>query len=170
MEELKKAIAYIFRKKGAQRIRESALRDMVTFDLRWFSPEDAQKFIEIGKAQGLLELRDGHFFPLFETAAVQLPVSYAPDARMLTQAPETRQAPAQAQESVFPSLVRAVEKASGLPREQLMSRINAAQGLLGVDIEVAALVVGLDYGVDPKAFVPQAEAEIIERYRDAAGG
>ena len=63
MEELRDAIALLFKRKGRDELSEREFVLSASMDLRWFPPRDAQRLLQIGLETKLLESRDGTIRP-----------------------------------------------------------------------------------------------------------
>ena len=166
-EELRKALTFIFRTKGLRQVGEDALRDMLSFDLRWFSPDDSRKFIAAAVDKLLLTSSSGMLALNFDAGKVEIPLSYKPPADMLAPQPGNSGQPAgdrKEQKSLFITIIERMEKVTTLSREQLMARINGVQAGMDIDIEVAALIVASDFDMDIKPIAKIVEEEIISRY------
>ena len=159
MGEMEIAIAQIFRKKGKSSMAEKDFVFAVSLDFRWFGPKEAQKLLELGLDSGLLELADGMVSPTFDHKAVEVPKGFRPSADLLTGQIQPKP------KGLFLKIVDAVAAKTGMPAKDLISQINQTQDRMGVDVEVAALIVAKNLGVDIQEYLDPVEEEIGTRYR-----
>jgi hypothetical protein len=64
--------------------------------------------------------------------------------------------------SLFAQLVQVISD-KGLKKRDAVARINRTQERLGVDVEVAALLVAKDLGADISSFLEPVRKEILTR-------
>src|SRR5947208_9130127 len=83
MEELRNAIALVFKRKGRDSLSEREFVLSASMDLRWFPPRDAQRLLQVGLETKLLESRDGTIRPVFDVSAVEVPRDYVPTTAIL---------------------------------------------------------------------------------------
>lgn len=157
MSELEITLAQIFRKKGKSSLSEKDFVFAASLDFRWFSPKEAQKLLELGLDGGLLKSDGGSISPTFDYKAVEVPKGFAPTADVLA-------APVQPK-GMFLKIVDAVSAKTDMPAKDLISQINQTQDRMGVEVEVAALIVAKNHGVDVSEFLDSVEEEIGKRFR-----
>src|SRR4030043_536622 len=83
MSDLEKSIVLLFRRKGKGLLTEQEFVSSASFDLRWFSPKDAQKLLDISLTGGFLQRKTGHVVPTFDMEKVQVPLDYKPSKEVL---------------------------------------------------------------------------------------
>ena len=155
LEDMKKAIAFLFKRKGRDSMLEKDFVMSASMDLHWFPPRDAQRLLEICLESRLLNSSDGRLVPGFEVSTVDLPLDYAPPQNIL-------EVDANAPSLFLKVLDRIVFKTS-MEKKQVVSMINSAQEELDLEADVAALVVGRELGVDISDFLGDAEKQILSR-------
>lgn len=157
MSELQRSIALLFRRKGKSFLTEKEFVFSASMDLRWFSPKDAQKLLDIGLTGGYLEKKNGNIFPTFDTSVVEVPLDYRPGKEMFEHLPKRSQ-------DIFSEIVERIVKAKAVPKREVVSRVNKKQELLGIDVEPAVLLVASDYGVCVDgSVIERATSEILNR-------
>lgn len=157
MEEVKKAIAFLFKRKGRESMADTDFVMSASMDLRWFSPKDAQRLLQIGLDSKLLVVSEGKVKPSFDVSSVSVPMDYTP--------PQTLLDVKVTSPNLFNSIVDRILAATKLEKRQLVSMVNATQSDFDVEIEVAALMVGQDLGIDVSDLVDKVEKEVISRLR-----
>jgi len=155
MSDLELAIAAVFKAKGLASIGEKDFVMFVSMDRRWFTPAEAQRLLEAGLSAKLLEREGQGLRPTFDYAKAQIPAGFVPDKKALAQSEP---------EAVFPAVVRLISDATKMSKREVISLVNRRQVEAGVEIEVAAMLVAAEKGVDVRSFVEPARREILERY------
>jgi len=154
---LQKSIALLFRRKGKDSLTEREFVFSASMELRWFSPKDAQKLLDLGLTGGYLKKKDGGVTPTFDYAAVEVPLDYKPGQDIFDNV-RARSA------DLFSEIVDRIVKTKSVPKREVVSKVNKKQELLGIDVEPAALLVLSDYGLSVEnAFIERATEEILNR-------
>ncbi len=158
MEDLKKAVALLFKRKGKDVLTEKEFVFSASMDMRWFSPKDAQRLLDLSREAGLVTLEGGNLVPAFDLKEVKTPMDFVPSTSLL-----------QAEvDDVFQKLVQTICGAAGLSKKEVVSTINGLQGRMGVYGEVAALIAALHYDVDVTSYYDEVEALIKGRKTSSA--
>ncbi len=157
MSELEKSITTLFRRKGKDSLTEQEFVSSASFDLRWFSPKDAQKLLDLSLSGGQLKRINGHVVPTFDLSCIDVPLDYKPSKQIL-------EMPAKKPADLFSEIVDRIVRTKAVPKREVVSRVNKKQEMLGIDVEPAALLVASDYGLQvDNAFIERAETEILSR-------
>jgi hypothetical protein len=157
MTDLQRSIALLFRRKGKGFLSEKEFVFSASMDLRWFSPKDAQRLLDIGLTGGYLEKKNGSIFPTFDTSSVEVPLDYKPSKEIFEQLPKRQQ-------DIFSEIVDRIVKTKSVPKREVVSKVNKKQELLGIDVEPAVLLVASDYGVCVDgSVIERATSEILNR-------
>lgn len=158
MEELKRTIAVLFRRKGKGSITEKEFVFSASIDLRWFSPKAAQKLLDIALQLNLISRRNGELSPNFNIEDIHVPLEFKPTEDILN-----------IQEESLLSRIISKLSESKLERRDLVARINALQKRFGVDIEIAALILGNDLGMDMKELISIVEEKVKKEAKSSKG-
>lgn len=157
--ELRKCLGMLFRYKGKQLLSEREFVYAVSMDLHWFSPKEAQRLLETAMKSGLLHLSDGMLAPSFELSDENMPIDYRPSKELL----KMRSKPEK--KNLFMELVKKISSGSKLSKKAIVSRINKTQEWMGIDAEVAALVVARSLDIDIDEDISVVELEMLSRVK-----
>ncbi|MFC4542254.1 DUF2240 family protein [Halosolutus amylolyticus] len=146
---LRVAVAAPFVQNGVRRLRENEFVVALSLDRDWFSPDQAQRLIDIATRESLLEPDGDELELAFDPTDVTVPDEFVPDEDLLQER--------SAFERVLDALV-----AEGLEKQEAVGAINALQGELGVTIEAAAVVYARREGVDVDDLAPVARSALTE--------
>lgn len=164
MSDVQRSIALLFRRKGKELLTEKEFVFSASMDLRWFSPKDAQKLLDLGLTGGYLQRKNGNIMPTFDYVSVEVPLDYKPTREMFERE-RSRQL------DLFSEIIDRIVKTKSVPKREVVSRVNRKQELLGIDVEPAALLVASDYGLSvDSVFIERAASEILERDNSPAHG
>jgi hypothetical protein len=159
MEELKRAITLLFKRKGGSQMTEKEFVFSASMDLRWFPPKDSQKLLDVALTRGLITLEDGQISPSFDISSVQVPMDFSPT-------PAVFELPAK--EDMFSSILDHMLANLDMEKKDVISRINTIQERMEVEIEVAALLAGEELDLDMSQFLDKVEREILGRMKGGA--
>lgn len=160
MSDLLRALAFAYRRKGDDVMPGNALRLMLAFDLNWFAPADAKRFVERAVASNALVVEGEDLRLAFPRTAVEVPMGFRPTIAVL--------------EEPFPELPRAAAAPVApsppppqLPTESdaLDEEANAERARRGglLTLEVARLLVQRGKGEDVKPLLADAERALLAK-------
>lgn len=155
MGDMETCLGLLFKNKGKGVLTEKEFVFTASMDHRWFSPKEAQVLLELGIKRGLLTRTEGFVKPTFAFKDIEVPQSFKPCKDILRDIePEV---------SVFSLILDEVSKSTGQTKRDIVAKINKVQDRLGVDIEIAALAVAKDSGIDISKFVASVKKEVLSR-------
>ena len=158
---MQKSIALLFRRKGKDSLTEREFVFSASMELRWFSPKEAQKLLDLGLTGGFLQKKNGGVTPTFDYTTIEVPLDYKPGQDIFENVRKNV--------DLFSEIVDRIVRTKSVPKREVVSRVNKKQELLGIDVEPAALLVLSDYGLSVEsAFIERATEEILSR--DHIGG
>jgi hypothetical protein len=153
LEDLRKAIALLFRRKGRDAMSEKEFVLSASMDLRWFPPREAQKLLQRGLETKLLEANAGVLRTTFDVASVDVPRDFTPT-------PDLLEGSTPVAEDLFVKIVDAIVSGTKSDRRNVIAAVNAIQERMDVELEVAALIAARKAGVDVARFLPEVEARL----------
>ncbi len=153
MDELRYAIALLFKRKGRDELTEREFVLSASMDLRWFPPRDAQRLLQLGLETQLLESHGGNIRPAFPLDSVEVPRDFVPTSKTLEVATPVT-------EDVFVRLVDAIVARTKTDRRAVIATINGVQERMDVDVEVAALIAARQAGVDVTPWLTPVKAHL----------
>ncbi|MFP4169833.1 MAG: DUF2240 family protein [Methanomassiliicoccales archaeon] len=154
MDNLKRVVAMVFKRKGKGVLTEKEFVFSASIDFRWFTPKEAQRLLEKGIEGKLLVRTNGFVKPSFDYKEVDIPMDFKPEREMLDAGEEV---------ALFPRILNRISEATGSQKREVVARINKMQERLEVDIEVAALTIAREMDVEMGDLISPVEEEILER-------
>jgi hypothetical protein len=144
MNELKRTVAMIFSRKGKTTMTERDFVLTASMGFRWFPPKDAQRLLDTAIEADLVTQKDGEIAAAFDLKSVDIPVDFTPGPDVFRTRPR--------EADLFSQMLERMTAGSEVEEKALISRVNAVQEYMDVTIEVAALIVGRELGVDLSSF------------------
>jgi hypothetical protein len=144
---LRRAVVAPFRQHGLERMSESEFVVALSLDRDWFSPDQAQRLVDVAAGEGLLERDGDDVVVTVDPASVDVPGEFAPDESVLQQ------------RTTFERVLDAVVE-SGVEKQEAVAAINRLQADLGVTIEAAAVLYACRQGVDVADVAERAMEEV----------
>ncbi|MFB6297511.1 MAG: DUF2240 family protein [Salinirussus sp.] len=144
---LRQAVAAPFRQRGVDRLRESEFVVALSLDRDWFSPDQAQRLVDVAATEGLLTHDDDSVVATFDPAAVEIPEGFVPDETILQE------------RTVFERTLATIVD-DGTDKQTAVADINRLQADLGVTVEAAALLYARRQGLDVAQLAERARSEL----------
>jgi hypothetical protein len=155
MGELETCLGVLFKRKGKNVMTETEFMLTVSFDYRWFTPKEAQTLLDISIKRGLLVRTEEYLRPNFDIKDVEASLSFRPSKEVLSGDKE--------EVSLFAQLIQLISEKGKLKKRDAVARVNRTQERLGVDVEVAAVLVARDLGADVTPFLEPVRKEVLAR-------
>ncbi len=189
LAETKRVIKFLFERSGKAEPTEHQLELAASMELRWFTPKQAKKLLEYAGKLKLFESDDeGKLVLNFNPEDIQIPVGFKPHEDLIdklelkldelveerqgelalqTQPEKTEpESEDEVQEDLFMRIITRITEDKGLEKTDVISRINKKQREIDLEIEVLALLVAQDLGVDVKELVDEVETEMVRRVKE----
>jgi hypothetical protein len=131
---LRRTITAGFRQRGAESLAESEFVVAVSLDHGWFSPDQAQRLLDVAAGEGLVAYDGDTVSPTFDLESVHVPEEFEPSDDVLRE------------RSTFERVLTSVVEA-GHEKQAAVAAINGLQNELGVSIEAAAIVYARREGI-----------------------
>lgn len=138
-----------FRKRGKNALTTSEFIFALSLDLGWFSPEQAKEVLSKAKNEGLVSIKDDEISPNFDFKAIEIPLGFRPDLKR--------------EWSIFECIIERIMM-TGLSRKEAIALVNEKQERMAklIEIEVSALLVAKERGVDVEDLVDEAYQSLIK--------
>jgi len=146
---LEVAVAVPFRQRGVDRMGEGEFVVALSMDRDWFTPDQAQRLVDVAKGRGLLSETDGDLVAEFDPGGVAVPAEFVPDESILRE------------QSTFERVLDALV-AAGVEKQTAVAAINERQRALDVTIEAAAVLYARERDVDVGEAAARARRELAE--------
>lgn len=160
MKDMKQCIAYIFRRREKEKMGEREILNSMSLDLRWFSPVDAKKCLKNAVEMGFLKKDGEYYYPTFNIDAVEIPMDFKPSEKVLDKMHISKR------KDIFAEIINEICIKKDVERRKVIANINRKKADLNLDVEVVALIVAKEMGIDPSKFFDDVENIILYRMRE----
>lgn len=142
MDELKYVAAAPFKRNEGSSMLPQDFEFSLSFDLKWMTPEQASRILDMVLNSHLLYMEDEHLHPAFDPSKVDIPRGFIPSKDILQQV------------TLVDQILEYIASCSNMELKQVVSLVNNRhENLSGmVDVEVAALITGRELGCDMDKF------------------
>lgn len=144
---LRVVVAAPFRRHGTDRVGESEFVVALSLDRDWFTPDQAERVVDLATGRGLLSRDGDDLIAEFDPESVEVPSGFTPEDGLLQERSTFEQ--------VLDDLVSA-----GVEKREAVADINALQAELDLAVEAAALLYARRRGIDVSDLAAGARAEL----------
>lgn len=153
VEQLRAAVATIFRRKGKHIMNEEEFLYEASIGLRWYTPSKAAIFLSNAKKFGLITANRDELRPSFDLDG---------DIEHIIKAPEEL---AEENQNPVVSIVDMICDRTGQPKSEVMSRVNRLKRELNLETQAAAVLIAAQHGIDVSPLAQAAADELLRSYR-----
>lgn len=151
MSDLELAVARAFQLRGKSRLNRTEFTFALTYELKWFSPDESKDVLDAALDQGLLKDEGGKLVPTFNVKGVVVPADFKPGKDVL----EVK--------SLFDRTLDLLASV-GIDRTAALEMIGNKQKEYGglVTPEAAALIIAKEKKLNIEPYVDEAFKQILE--------
>lgn len=147
-------IAFIFKRSGKTKLKDSEVYLPLSIELGWFSTKDAQEFIEFAIKEKLLVKEDEMLSPTFDIEEINIPIGFFPTKSKYKKNDE------ESSETLIENIIVRIIEKTNLSKEEILKSMTDIQKEKKIIPEVAVLMFAKTYGINLDDFLDQVE-EII---------
>lgn len=133
--EIERTIAFLFKRSGKNKLKESEIYLPLSIELRWFSTKQAHEFIKQAINQKILIKKGELLAPNFDIDRINVPFGFYPSKEIFTEEKNFKK------ENVMDILVRHIVEKTNQTHKEVLERISQFESEKNVVSEVAALLV-----------------------------
>ena len=151
INEMRRVIAFVFRRAGVEEMKKSEFYLDLSMHLRWCTVDEAKGFLSNAVNMGLLEEKDGYVKPVFSLDDVEIPLDFKPSSDVFVfKKDEVEQVKVVEQRNIDFLLSQLLETGDS---EQVFSEIERIMEEKQVIREVAVLFFAHKKGFDVSEYV-----------------
>ncbi len=156
--EEKIIISFLFKRSGKQHLTESELYLPLALELKWFSTQEAHRFVASVVEKKLVIKKDGVLTPAFNVETVQIPVGFTPTKKLFSDEnkKETKQ-------NIVDEIVEMISKKTEQDPQQIYDEITKTATEKKILREVAAVFVAQNYAVALEGFLDLVQTSIFAK-------
>jgi hypothetical protein len=148
-------IAFVFRRIGEKRIKESDFYLYISIDLNWLTPLDAKEFIKRAKREKLLSSDGEYITPLFNIENIDVPFGFRPSKNTYQENNKTI-------ENNLTVIINKLSKSLKIDKNEIMNKIIEIAEEKNIIIEIAGLLLAKQYEVDLSKNYIKIEKDIFK--------
>ncbi|MDR1955080.1 MAG: DUF2240 family protein [Candidatus Methanoplasma sp.] len=165
--EFEICLAALFLNKGKDVLTEKEFIMYASLDLRWMQVKDAEALIGALVERKLLSKTGNYLRPIMDISVVNVPIAYRPSEGLLNMLKKNTSKPPVAGKDdkppgLLPGFIREAAD-SGMEKSAFVSECNRVSKKTDVDIEVAAMMILRERGVDIMPFMNDARSSVLRR-------
>ncbi len=166
-DELETCLAALYLNKGKDVLTVKEFAMYISLDLRWMQVKDAELLMRTLIKRGLMTRSGDYLKPAVDISAIDVPVAYRPSEELINGLRKVEPEPAEipAATDTVDVLNDLIQKAieTGMEKGAFISECNKVRKRTNVDMEVAALMILRDKGVDVDPYLEPVRSAILSR-------
>jgi len=156
--EAKIILAFLFKNSGKEELSPPEIYLPLSMNLKWFSPGQAQSFIDLSLKQKLLIKKKDLLSPNFDYREVAIPLGYHPSEQIFLEKKEV----ITKQEDIIDRIIIKISKKANLDNKEIVKKISIVEKEKNITAEVASLLICKEYDVDATVFYDEIEEKIFK--------
>ncbi len=151
MSELEKIIAKAFKLRGKSRLNRTELTFALSYELKWFSPDESKEVLDAALKEGLLKEAGGKLSPAFNVKGVDVPADFKPADVLKVK-------------SLLDKILDLLE-AAGIDRKAALEMAGKKREEYGglITTEAAALIIAKEKNLDVEPYVDDAYKQLLDK-------
>jgi hypothetical protein len=145
--EAKIIIAFLFKRSGREKLKESEIYLPLSLELGWFSTKESIAFVRHAIEHNLLKKEGEFLVPNFDVKEIKIPVGFFPSKVF-----ELR---------VVDEVLKRIINKTKYKKQDILNRINEIESEKKVVKEVASLLYAVECNVDVKDLYDAVEGGIL---------
>jgi hypothetical protein len=150
-------ISFLFKRSGKEKMSFSELYLNLSMDMKWFSPEDAKKFLNDAIKKKLLIEEGEQISTSFDVNKINIPIGFSPSIKVFNK----KNKESEEERNILKQIVKRIHEKTNLNEKQIIDKINYISKEKNLIEEIAALLVGKEYEVEIDDFLKELEKKIL---------
>jgi len=145
MSDLKYIVAIPFKKKAEKTLKEKEFIFILSIDLNWYSPIEAKKIIKMAEENKLLKRENDNLSIEFDFSEIQISPNFKPTKEIFKE------------KLILDRIIDRIALKTNLDKKEIISMIDKKNTQFSelINIDICALLVAIDYGVDITDFLDE---------------
>ena len=149
-------IAFTFKRSGKAELDFSEMYLTLSMDLKWFTPDDAKKFLNDALKQKLLLKKDKALHPGFEIDKINVPLGFHPAGMSFDkEEKETIKI------NILDEIMEEIAELTKIKKEEIYEKIKKIEQEKNINSNVAALLVGKEFDINLEKFYNKIEEKLV---------
>ena len=152
-------IAFIFKRSGKEKLKQSEFYLPLSMELNWFSPQEAKDFVNIAVKQNILTKDDDFLSPNFDIKNIKIPLGFKPSKQIFKKIVPPKIEP---EKNLIKDIVKTISQRAKTDEKTILEKIKSIEKEKNLKPEIVALIVGKEYKVDLKEYYNAVEKTFLE--------
>ena len=141
-------VAMPFKKRISKSIKVSDFIFMLSFDLKWGSPEKVRVLLREAEGEGLVRIEGDMVYATAETDSIEIPLGFKPPMN----------------EDFLDKCLMLVSSKTGMSRKEIIALVNERQDSFQklIDMDALVLLLGREMGIDVRNLAAEAYQNLLE--------
>jgi len=145
-------IAFIFKRSGKVELSFSEMYLTLSMDLKWFTPDNAKKFVNNALKQQLLFKNDEVLRPGFEIDKISVPFGFNPAVKNLYKEEKKL-----TEISISDGIIDKISRKNKIKKEDIYEKIKKIEQEKNINSDIATLLVLKEFGINLEKFYEKIE-------------
>ncbi len=151
VSELESTVAKAFKLRGKSRLNRTEFTFALSYELKWFTPEESKEVLDAALKQGLLKEAGGKLIPTFNVKNVDVPADFKPTNILMGKSLLDR----------LVDLLTTADIDSKTALEMVEKKQKECDGL--ITPEAAALIIAKEKKLNVEPYVDEAYRQLLEK-------
>ena len=152
-------IAFLFKRSGKTKLKESEIYLTLSIELGWFSNIESKEFVRYVVQQKLLIKKDDFLTPSFDIEKINIPIGFYPSKKDFVD--EENDLNLDDEKSVIAIVVHRIVEKTNQNSKNIAKEIKQLETEKNILPEVAALLLAKDYNTDIEDIFESVENKIL---------
>jgi|YNPNPStandDraft_1061719.scaffolds.fasta_scaffold02409_9 hypothetical protein len=161
-DEEKITLAFIYKRSGKNKLKKSEIYLPLSVELKWFTPKEAQGFVDHALKKGLLKEEEGLLALTFQVESVSIPIGFKPSKRDYQPCKGSSLIAEDEKENITRSIITEITRSVDETEESITSKIKKIQSEKNITLEVAALMLANRYNIDVSSYYDIVEEGLYQ--------
>jgi hypothetical protein len=154
--EVKIILAFLFKRSGKERVKESELFLPLSLELKWFTTKEAKEFVHTAISQNLLKKEHGLLRPTFTIQDITIPIGFYPSKQALQ-----HQKMEESTDNIFEKIASHITQEATMDKPEVLKEIQKIAEEKQILPVVAAMQVAKQHHVDIKEYYTIIQHNIL---------
>lgn len=159
VSELKKIISFVFNRSGKTELSFSDLYLSLSFELRWFNPNDAKNFIKIAINKNLLNKKGDLFSPSFDFVKIPIQKDFSPSKEFNFYDENFIENEIL---NISDKLINKIVEKTGIKISDILKEIKVYEKKFNVTNDIATLLIAKKFDITLNEYYEEIEKNIIK--------
>ena len=155
--QAEKILAFVFKRSGKTELSFSDIYLTLSMELHWFKPEEAKDFVNRSLEEKLITKKNEQIRPSFDMSKIDIPLDFSPKGKLF----EEKEKSKDKNNSTLDQVINKIQEKTNKDRKIIFDKIKKIEKEKNISIFVSALLVGKEFEIEIKEFLPDIERKMV---------